>query len=64
MHPTATPPDDAPLPLPEEQATVAPHPPALKAIFLTWLRIGAFSFGGDALPDASRVRPAPSLDHR
>ncbi len=48
MHSAAIPPDDAPLPLPEEQAAIAPHPPALKAIFLTWLRIGAFSFGGGA----------------
>ncbi|MGI8855264.1 MAG: chromate transporter [Thermomicrobiales bacterium] len=48
MQSAVTPPDDAPLPLPEEQAAVTSHPPALKAIFLTWLRIGAFSFGGGA----------------
>jgi len=48
MQPTVTPPDEAPLPLPEEHAAVDPHPPALKDIFLTWLRIGAFSFGGGA----------------
>ncbi len=48
MQVSATPPDNAPLPLPEEQAAVDPHPPPLKEIFLTWLRIGAFSFGGGA----------------
>lgn len=39
---------DAPLPIPEEQAAFDPHPPALRELFLTWLRIGAFSFGGGA----------------
>ena len=48
MQPAATPPDDPPLPLPEQEAATNPHPPALQAIFLTWLRIGAFSFGGGA----------------
>jgi len=48
MQVSAIPPDEAPLPLPEEQAAVEPHPPPLKGIFLTWLRIGAFSFGGGA----------------
>ncbi len=41
-------PDDAPLPLPEEHAAIDPQSPPLKEIFLTWLRIGAFSFGGGA----------------
>lgn len=48
MHPTATSPDDVPLPLPEDEAARQSRPPALKDIFLTWLRIGAFSFGGGA----------------
>ncbi|MDQ6603559.1 MAG: chromate transporter [Chloroflexota bacterium] len=48
MQASAIPPDEAPLPLPEEQAAVEPHSPPLKEIFLTWLRIGAFSFGGGA----------------
>lgn len=48
MQPAATPPEEAPLSLPEERAAFNPHPPALKEIFLTWLRIGAFSFGGGA----------------
>ncbi len=48
MQSPATPPEEAPLPLPEEQAATDPHPPSLKALFLTWLRIGAFSFGGGA----------------
>jgi len=48
MQHAPTPPDDGPLPLPEEQAAYHPHPPSLRALFLTWLRIGAFSFGGGA----------------
>ncbi|GEM_PF-4279665 len=47
MQPAPLPSDEGPLPLPEEQAASAPHPP-LKEIFLAWLRIGAFSFGGGA----------------
>lgn len=41
-------PDVASLPLPEDQAARDPHPPSLRTLFLTWLRIGAFSFGGGA----------------
>lgn len=48
MPHTPTSPDDGPLPLPEERAAYDPHPPSLRALFLTWLRIGAFSFGGGA----------------
>ncbi len=36
------------LPLPEDAAAHHPHPPHLKELFLVWLRIGAFSFGGGA----------------
>jgi chromate transporter len=46
-RPTA-PIEEASLPLPEEQAARDPHPPRLKDLFLVWLRIGAFSFGGGA----------------
>lgn len=44
----ASPIEEASLPLPEEQAAYNPHPPPLKELFLVWLRIGAFSFGGGA----------------
>ena len=48
MHSRPTSPDETPLPLPEQDAATNPHPPPLQGIFLTWLRIGAFSFGGGA----------------
>jgi chromate transporter len=48
MQRPPTPPEEGPLPLPEEQAAHDPHPPSFRALFLTWLRIGAFSFGGGA----------------
>ncbi|MHB8645152.1 MAG: chromate transporter [Thermomicrobiales bacterium] len=48
MQPSPRPPDTEPLPLPEEQAAFDPYSPPLKEIFLAWLRIGAFSFGGGA----------------
>ena len=50
MQHAPLPPDDGPLPFPEKQAAYDPHPPSFKALFLTWLRIGAFSFGGGASP--------------
>ena len=48
MQSPTTSPDETPLPLPEERAAIDPQSPPLKEIFLTWLRIGAFSFGGGA----------------
>ncbi len=44
----ALPIDEEPLPLPEEQAAFGLPSPPLKELFLAWLRIGAFSFGGGA----------------
>ena len=51
--PTAPPPapldPDAALPVPEEMADPATRtPPRLRDLFVVWLRIGAFSFGGGA----------------
>jgi chromate transporter len=43
MHPV-----EPPLPLPEEQAGHRERAPSSRQFFLTWLRIGAFSFGGGA----------------
>lgn len=47
QHPII-PSDETPLPLPENEAAHNPHPPSHTALLLTWLRIGAFSFGGGA----------------
>ena len=43
-----TSPGEGALPRPEDEAARSPHPPPLMDLFLTWLRIGAFSFGGGA----------------